>query len=95
MARKYGLTCDHLVAARVVTPDTVLRRPDAHTEPDLFWALRGGGGGNFGVVTSFTFDTAPAHDLVVFDLQFPAAATTDAFGAWQEWMVDTPDDLWT
>ncbi|MGM1061171.1 FAD-binding oxidoreductase [Saccharothrix sp. Mg75] len=95
VARKHGLTCDHLLGARVVTPDGTLRRADEQAEPDLFWALRGGGGGNFGVVTSFTFDTAPAHDLVAFDLKFPAEATTDAFGAWQEWMVDTPEDLWT
>ncbi|ONI91822.1 FAD-binding dehydrogenase [Saccharothrix sp. ALI-22-I] len=95
VGRKYGLTCDRLLAARVVTPDSRLRPTDPHTEPDLFWALRGGGGGNFGVVTSFTFDTAPAPDVVVFTLNFPAGAATDVLGAWQDWMVGTPDGLWT
>jgi FAD/FMN-containing dehydrogenase len=95
VGRKYGLTCDRLLAARVVTPDGRVRRTDRHTEPDLFWALRGGGGGNFGVVTSFTFDTAPAPEVVVFTLEFPTGAATDVLGAWQEWMVGTPDGLWT
>ncbi|MFD1145681.1 FAD-dependent oxidoreductase [Saccharothrix hoggarensis] len=95
VARKYGLTCDRLLSARVVTPDGVTRHTDAQTEPDLFWALRGGGGGNFGVVTSFTFDTEPARDLVVFLLRFPADAGVDVLGAWQEWMLGTPDEMWT
>ncbi|KOX27576.1 FAD-binding dehydrogenase [Saccharothrix sp. NRRL B-16348] len=95
VGRRYGLTIDHLRAARVVTPGDRPRRTDDHTEPDLFWALRGGGGGNFGVVTSFTFDTAPAPDVAVFVLRFPAGAATDVLGAWQEWVLDTPDGLWS
>ncbi|GAB3003645.1 FAD-binding oxidoreductase [Saccharothrix stipae] len=95
VGRKYGLTCDHLRAARIVTPGSRVRRTDAHTEPDLFWALRGGGGGNFGVVTSFTFDTAPAPDVTAFLLAFPTGAATDVLGAWQEWVVGTPDGLWS
>ncbi|NUT46647.1 MAG: FAD-dependent oxidoreductase, partial [Saccharothrix sp.] len=95
VGRAYGLTCDRLLAARVVTPGSGARRADAHTEPDLFWALRGGGGGNFGVTTSFTFDTAPARDVTAFVLDFPVGAATDVLGAWQEWMLGTPDALWT
>lgn len=95
VARKHGLTCDHLRAARVVTPDGRLHRVDATTEPDLFWALRGGGGGNVGIVTSFTFDTAPAHGLVAFRVEFPPGVAADVLGAWQQWVADTPDDLWT
>ncbi|MEV0681131.1 FAD-binding oxidoreductase [Actinosynnema sp. NPDC050436] len=95
VARAYGLTCDHLVGARVVTPDGCLRRVDAEHDPDLFWALRGGGGGNFGVVTSFRFGTAPARDLVPFVLITPPGAEVDVFGAWQEWLADLPDELWT
>nr|CEL17167.1 FAD-linked oxidoreductase family [Kibdelosporangium sp. MJ126-NF4]CTQ91604.1 FAD-linked oxidoreductase family [Kibdelosporangium sp. MJ126-NF4] len=92
-ARKYGLTCDRLVSARIVTSDSKLRTVSAAQEPDLFWALRGGGGGNFGIVTSFTFRTAPAADLTVFELEFPAAALAELLGGWQAWAV--PDEVWS
>ncbi|GAB2853184.1 FAD-binding oxidoreductase [Lentzea nigeriaca] len=95
IGRKYGLTCDHLVSARIVTPDGCLRTVSAHEEPDLFWALRGGGGGNFGIVTQFTFRTDPAPDLTVFELRYPAGASADVFDAWQEWMAQAPDELWS
>ena len=93
LTRAYGLTCDRLVAADVVTPDGVLRHVSAEAEPDLFWALRGGGGGNFGVVTSFTFATAPAPPVVSFFLQFGFTAATDVLGAWQDWIATRPDEL--
>jgi FAD/FMN-containing dehydrogenase len=93
LTRAYGLTCDRLVAADVVTPDGVLRHVSATAEPDLFWALRGGGGGNFGVVTSFTFRTAPAPPAVTFFLQFEFTAATEVLGAWQNWIQTRPDEL--
>jgi FAD/FMN-containing dehydrogenase len=93
LTRADGLTCDRLVAAEVVTPDGVLRRVDASEEPDLFWALRGGGGGNFGIVTAFTFQTAQAPEVVRFALDFDYAASADVFAAWQEWIVTMPDEF--
>ena len=54
-ARLYGLTSDSLLSTRIMTPDGVMREASADEHPDLFWALRGGGGGNFGINTSFTF----------------------------------------
>ncbi|WP_324187057.1 FAD-binding oxidoreductase [Actinokineospora alba] len=95
LSRKYGLTCDKLTAIQVVTADGVLRDVSADADPDLFWALRGGGGGNFGIVTSFTFATDPAPDLVVFQLTFPAGAAPAVVGAWQNWVAQAPVDLWS
>ncbi|MEU3621627.1 FAD-binding dehydrogenase [Amycolatopsis coloradensis] len=95
LARKYGLTCDHLVSAQVVTADGVLRTASADSEPELFWALRGGGGGNFGVVTSFTFRTDPSPSVVsVFSLNFPAGSANDVLAEWQRWLPEAPPELW-
>ena len=91
-ARKYGLTCDKLVAAQVVTADGKQQTVDGG---DLLWALKGGGGGNFGIVTSFTFATVPAPDITVFALTHPAGSTADVIGAWQEWIGQQPDELWS
>ena len=93
LARKYGLTCDSLTGATVVTADGTARAVSASDDADLFWALRGGGGGNFGIVTSFTFHTVPAPpQFTVFLLGYHAVA--DAFAAWQPWIAAAPDELW-
>ncbi len=95
LSRKYGLTCDRLLSATVVTADGTARTVSASAQPDLFWALRGGGGGNFGIVTSFTFDTVPAPQLTVFQLDFPAGSVPDVLGGWQQWIINMPDELWS
>ncbi|WP_063750222.1 FAD-binding oxidoreductase, partial [Kitasatospora cheerisanensis] len=94
LARKYGLTCDRLAAAEVVTADSCLRTAAPGRDDGLYWALRGGGGGNFGLATRFTFDTAPAPALTVFVLGFPAGSVPQVLGAWQPWVADAPDELW-
>ena len=73
LSRKYGLTIDSLLAADVVTADGDLRRVDAETDPDLFWAIRGGGG-NFGVATRFQFRLHEVTTIVGGTLILPATA---------------------
>src|SRR5258707_114470 len=87
-ARRSGLTCDALVSASIVLPsgELITASPDDHA--DLFWALRGGGGGNFGVVTSFTFRTFPVTDRDVVALVFPDGTTEHAILGWYEWLRD-------
>jgi FAD/FMN-containing dehydrogenase len=93
VARTYGLTCDHLKAATVVTADGALHTVDGNHDADLFWALRGGGGGNGGIVTSFTFGTVPAPTVTVFSLHFAASRTSRVLHAWSQWMDAAPDQL--
>lgn len=93
VARAYGLTCDHLTGATVVTADGALHTVDGNHDADLFWALRGGGGGNGGIVTSFTFSTVPAPTVTVFTLRFPASRTARVLRAWSAWMDAAPDRL--
>jgi FAD/FMN-containing dehydrogenase len=67
VSRRYGLAADNLVAAEVVTADGEVRQAGAHENPDLFWAIRGGGG-NFGIVTSFEFEAKPHGPEVIAGL---------------------------
>ncbi len=93
LGRQYGLTCDRLLEARVVLADGRVVTCDADTEPDLFWALRGAGGGQFGVVTSLTFATVPEPATTRFELGWSSASTFDVVAAWQQWSPGAPDEL--
>jgi len=93
--RKYGLTCDNMQSLQVVTADSRLVTADAGHDDGLLWASQGGGGGNFGVVTSFTFGVHPIPDIALFTLEFPWGAAVDVLGAWQHWMPGTPPELWS
>jgi FAD/FMN-containing dehydrogenase len=95
IGRRFGLTCDSLEAATVVLADGRVVACDRSTEPDLFWALRGGGGGNFGVVTSFTFTTHALDRLTSFSMAWPWSDAVDVFDAWQGWAPDADDRLWS
>jgi len=92
--RAYGLTCDSLLSAQIVTADGTLLSCDASNNSDLFWALRGGGGGNFGIVTSFTFQTFATGDLTSFSAQFNFSDAAAVFNAWQTWPQTLPNTVW-
>ena len=93
LMRKHGLTVDNLIAAEVVTAEGSIVRASADEHPDLFWALRGGGG-NFGVVTSFQFALHPVGPTVMAGPVFWAADdTTDVLRFYRDFAAETPDEL--
>jgi FAD/FMN-containing dehydrogenase len=93
LMRKHGLTVDNLVEAEVVTAAGQIIRASANDHPDLFWALRGGGG-NFGVVTSFRFALHLVGPAVTAGPVFWAAKdTTDVLRFYREFAADAPDEL--
>ncbi|MBA2396256.1 MAG: FAD-dependent oxidoreductase [Ktedonobacteraceae bacterium] len=95
LGRKFGLTCDSLLSAQVVVADGRVLTCDARSNADLFWALRGGGGGNFGVVTSFTFRTYAVGALSLFTLRWPWSSAATVVDAWQHWAPQAPDEIWS
>jgi len=93
-ARAFGLTCDNLVGVQIVTPDGRIRNVTNKTDPDLLWALRGGGGGNFGIVTQFTFRIHPLpSSAAFFFVNWPWSSASDAIAAWQAWAPHARDQL--
>ncbi len=94
-ARRYGLTSDNLRALEVVTADGSLLRANESEHADMLWASRGGGGGNFGVVTSFTFDVHAMPEVTLFTLQYPWSVAATMLEAWLEWIDGAPDELWS
>jgi FAD/FMN-containing dehydrogenase len=95
VSRAFGLTSDNVTSLQIVTADGLLRTCSASSNPDLFWACRGGGGGNFGVVTSFTFATHPASEIILFFLSWPWSQAARVISAWQSWAPHAPDELWS
>jgi len=91
--RRFGLTTDNLAAATIVTADGRARRVDADTNEDLYWACRGGGGGNFGVVTSLTFRAHRASGAAWFFIRFPWSQAGEALAAWQRFAPGAPPAL--
>ncbi|HEU0287107.1 MAG TPA: FAD-binding oxidoreductase [Nocardioidaceae bacterium] len=95
LMRRHGLAVDNLLAAEVVTADGSIVRASADEHPDLFWALRGGGG-NFGVVTSFRFALHPVGPTVVAGPVFWAANdTADVLRFYRDFVAEAPDELGT
>jgi hypothetical protein len=92
LARKHGLSANSILAVELVTADGTLLRVDADSEPDLFWALRGGGG-NFGIVTSVDIRLYPIREVYAGWLIFPSERANEVLTAWQEWTEDVPDEI--
>lgn len=93
-SRHAGLLSDALTSASVVLPGGQAVTATAAENPDLFWALRGGGGGNFGVTTSLTFSTFPTSDVDVVNLHYPPESFAQVLVGWQNWLRTADRNSW-
>ncbi|MCY0989542.1 FAD-binding oxidoreductase [Nannocystis sp. ILAH1] len=89
LGRSRGLTCDSLVEVEMVDAKGGIVLASETRNSELFWALRGGGGGNFGVVTSFTFRAAPIGPVAIYRIQWPWEQIQAVTAAWQAWAPGT------
>jgi FAD/FMN-containing dehydrogenase len=87
LARPYGLACDSLLSAALVNPDGKQVRADAHQNTDLYWACRGGGGGSFGIATSFTVRLKKVANVIVFKVVWSGLSTKAATGVMKAWQA--------
>ncbi len=92
--RKHGLACNRVTAIELVTADGEQRRVDAETDPDLFWALRGGGG-SFGVATALEFELLELPEVYAGAMFFPADRASEVLHAWRELTTTAPEALTT
>ena len=93
LGRAHGVTSDRLINAEIVLADGRVVDCDDHRNPELFWALRGAGAGNFGVVTRLSFATVPAPRTTNIHLAWPHAAAPAVIDAWQAWAPNGPDEM--
>src|SRR5688572_10922006 len=89
LSRQYGFAADHVRRAELVTADGAIRAVDAETDPDLFWALRGGKG-NLGIVTELEFDLVPVARLYGGGIFFPGGSAPEVLHAFREWTTTLP-----
>src|SRR6185503_11884355 len=92
LVRKYGMSIDNLLSCEVVTADGRVLTASSSENDDLFWALRGGGG-NFGIVTSFEFQAHPVHTVLGGLLLYPRAAAVDVIRFFRDYIEAAPDEL--
>jgi hypothetical protein len=92
LTRKHGLTIDNLIEADVVLADGTFVTASADSHPDLFWALRGGGG-NFGVVTSFVFQAHPVKNVYAGPIFWDAAHAADVMKTYRDFLPTAPEEL--
>jgi FAD/FMN-containing dehydrogenase len=94
LARKHGLSSNAVLAAEIVDADGRIRRIDADNDPELFWAIRGGGG-SFAVVTALEIRLFPISEVVAGVLFYPLARAEEVLGAYVEWADTLPDEMQT
>ena len=95
LGRKHGLQGNAVRAVELVTSGGELVRADAENETDLFWALRGGGGGDFGVVTALEFEMVPLTVAYAGNLAWPWEQSEEVLKRWAEWALDAPEEITT
>jgi FAD/FMN-containing dehydrogenase len=95
LGRRFGLACDSVLSMEVVDASGKILNASEQENPDLFWALRGGGNGNFGVVTNFNFRTSAVNMVARFGTTWskPVAQAAKIMQAWQQWLPDLPPDI--
>ena len=93
--RRFGLTCDALRRVELVTATGDLIYCSASEHPALFWALRGGGGGQFGIATHFEFDTFATAPIRNYIGRYPLKDGNKVLSVWQQWLKKLPDEIWT
>ncbi len=92
LARRHGLACNRIIGAELVTADGELRRVDGESDPDLLWALKGGGGA-FGVVCSLELSLVEAAELYGGMVAWPVEAAADLLAAYREWTASAPREV--
>lgn len=93
LTRRYGMASDHVLAAEVVLADGRVVRCSESVEPELFWGVRGAGGGNFGVITEYEMRPRRVPRIVSYHIRWPWDAVPAVIAAWQRWIIDGPDEL--
>lgn len=95
LSRKLGATCDNLLSLTLVTADGTARTCSPHENADLYWASRGGGGGNFGIATAYTLRTAPISNVATFTATWPWSQAPAVAAFWLGWAPHAPDELFS
>ncbi len=95
LTRAFGLTCDALRSVQIVTADGAVREVDGRRDADLFWALRGGGGGSFGAVTALTVAVRAAPRVSTFYLEWGFSDAEAVLSGWQRWVAGADRALWS